>query len=105
MKPRIQPFTPWPRVIAAQIIGQLVQGQPGLHRRQLVHAGPFRHVAFIKSVMYGRAHHGHAMAAHEHNGLIAHQPRNAVPFFIAVHRLIAFIIINRAVIQQQVVVV
>ena len=54
--------------------------------------------------MHRGTHHGHAMAAHQHDGLIAHQPRNAVPFFIAMHRLIAFIIINRAVIQQQVVV-
>ena len=44
------------------------------------------------------------MAAHQHDGLIAHQPRNPVPFVIAMHGLIAFIIINRAVIQQQVVV-
>jgi len=44
------------------------------------------------------------MAAHEHDGLIAHQLRNPVPFFIAMHRLIAFIIINRAIIQQQVIV-
>ena len=54
--------------------------------------------------MHGWAHHGHAMAAHQHDGLIAHQPRNAVPFFIAMDGLIAFIIIDGTVIQQQVVV-
>ena len=45
------------------------------------------------------------MAAHQHDGLVAHEARDAVALAIVMHGLAAFVVIDRAIVQQQAVMV
>ena len=104
-------FKDWGYQLAREEFGgELIDGGvehlvAGLHRGHLVHGGALGHVGLVEGIMHGGADHGHAMAAHDHDGLVAHQPRDAVAFLVAVHGLVALAVIDGAVIEQQRVVV